>query len=79
MVQYASRKSCFGSFSWLYDPLVLQTLADVCRVSDDVPLGSQEGIEELQQAKVVYSEEGQLQQLLSGQICMINFSGRVLV
>jgi hypothetical protein len=53
----------------------LQTLADVCGVLDDVPLGLKEGTEELRKTKVVYSEEEQLQQLLSGQICMINFSG----
>jgi len=53
----------------------LQTLADVCGVLDYVPLGLKEGTEELRMEKVVYSEEEQLQQLLSGQICMINFSG----
>lgn len=59
--------------------MVLQALADVCGVSGDVPLGLQEGVEELQQTKVVYSEEEQLQQLLSHQICMINLSGAVQV
>lgn len=57
----------------------MQTLADVCGVLDNVPLGLKEGTEELRTAKVMYSEEEQLQQLLSGQICMINFSGEYLV
>jgi len=56
----------------------LQALADVCGVLDAVPLGLREGIEELQATKVIYSEEEQLQQLLSDQICMINLSGVVL-
>lgn len=58
------------SFCW-----DLQTLADVCGVLDDVPLGLKEGTEELRHSKVVFSEEEQLEHLLSGQICMINFSG----
>lgn len=53
----------------------LQTLADVCGVLDDVPLGLKEGTEELRHSKAVFSEEEQLEHLLSGQICMINFSG----
>jgi len=57
----------------------LQTLADVCGILDDVPLGLKEGTEELRTEKVVYSDEEQLQQLLSGQICMINFSGEDLL
>ena len=57
----------------------LQALADVCGVLDDVPLGLKESTEELRKTKVVYSEEEQLQQLLSGQVCMINFSGADLV
>ena len=52
-----------------------QTLADVCGILDDVPLSLKEGTEELRKTKVEYTEGEQLQQLLSGQICMINFSG----
>lgn len=75
MIQYASRKFlCDYRAGW-----GLQTVADVCGVLDDVPLGLQKSIEELRATKVVYCEEEQLQQLLSGQICMINFSGAVLV
>jgi hypothetical protein len=59
--------------------VVLQARADVCGESGDVPLGLQEGVEELRQTEVVYSEEEQLQQLLSHQICMINLSGAVQV
>lgn len=55
----------------------LQTLADVCGVLDEVPLGLRDGIEELRATKVVYSEEEQLQQLLSDQICMIHLSGPI--
>ncbi|KAG0592336.1 hypothetical protein KC19_1G243500 [Ceratodon purpureus] len=60
---------------YLTSCVVVKTLADVCGILDDVPLGLKEGTEELRVAKVVYSEEEQLQQLLSGQICMINLSG----
>ncbi|KAG0619837.1 hypothetical protein M758_4G169600 [Ceratodon purpureus] len=60
---------------YLTSCVTIKTLADVCGVSEDVPLVLQEGTEELRQAKVVYSEEEQFEQLLSGQICMIKFSG----
>jgi hypothetical protein len=52
----------------------LQALADVCGVLKDVPLDLKEGSEQLRETKVMFTEEEQLQQLLSGQICMINFS-----
>lgn len=55
----------------------MQTLANVCGTIDDIPLDLKEGIEKLRETKLVYSEEEQLQQLLSGKICMINFSGTV--
>lgn len=60
---------------YLTSCVVVKTLADVCGVLDEVPLGLRDGIEELRATKVVYSEEEQLQQLLSDQICMIHLSG----
>lgn len=60
---------------YLTSCVVVKTLADVCGVLEVVPLDLKDGAEELRGLKVVYSEEEQLQQLLSGQICMINFSG----
>lgn len=60
---------------YLTSCVVVKTLADVCGVLDDVPLSLKEGTEELRHSKAVFSEEEQLEHLLSGQICMINFSG----
>lgn len=79
--QWISSK-CFSGFTLCsFDGAccVLQTLADVCGVLEVVPLDLKDGAEELRGLKVVYSEEEQLQQLLSGQICMINFSGADLM
>ncbi|XP_024391627.1 uncharacterized protein [Physcomitrium patens] len=62
---------------YLTSCLLVKTLANVCGTIDDIPLDLKEGIEKLRETKLVYSEEEQLQQLLSGKICMINFSDRV--